>query len=115
MLFDRARKFAWVKMTWEMQSAVHSPQSTTRLTRAWDKLIILKRSRHQQLATAGMDICTPLVSLAAVFLFFFFFFFLFLSLEPTVSVAAAGETDISVIIDIYISQNRDIDAYVVMY
>ena len=67
MLFDRARKFAWVKMTWEMQSAVHSPQSTTRLTRAWDKLIILKRSRHQQLATAGMDICTPLVSLAAVF------------------------------------------------
>lgn len=78
MLFDRARKFAWVKMTWKMQSAVHSPQSTTRLTRAWDKLIILKRSRHQQLATAGMDICTPLVSLAAVFLFFFFlFFFLF--------------------------------------
>lgn len=81
MLFDRARKFAWVKMTWEMQSAVHSPQSTTRLTRAWDKLIILKRSRHQQLATAGMDICTPLVSLAAVFLllllFFFFFFFFF--------------------------------------
>ena len=41
--------------------------------------------------------------------------FLFVSLEPTVSVAAAGETDISVIIDIYISQNRDIDACVVMY
>ena len=51
----------------DLGDAVCSPQSTTRLTRAWDKLIILKRSRHQQLATAGMDICTPLVSLAAVF------------------------------------------------
>lgn len=96
----------------DLGDAVCSPQSTTRLTRAWDKLIILKRSRHQQLATAGNDICTPLVSLAAVFCSSCSSFS---SLEPTVSVAAAGETDISVIIDIYISQNRDIDACVVMY
>ena len=102
----------------DLGDAVCSPQSTTRLTRAWDKLIILKRSRHQQLATAGMDICTPLVSLAAVFfllLLILLLLLLFLSLKATVSVAAAGETDILVIIDIYISQNRDIDACVVMY